>query len=79
MNPEVVNSNEVTLITVVAILEHITGAFAEPCTLLDGHGEHWVFGVSGGEVFFECDEFHFLSFLVTPLLYIIIGVCQGLV
>ena len=50
-----------TFIAVVAVLEHVTGTFAEPCTLLNRHGEHWVNGVGGGEVFFERDEFHVFS------------------
>ena len=58
MNTEVMNPNKVTFITVVAILKHITGTLAEPCTFFDGHGEHWVVRVGGGEVFFYCDKFH---------------------
>ena len=70
MNPEVMNPNKVTFVTVVAILEHVTPTLAEPRTLLDGHGEHWMVRVGGGEVFFECDEFHFFSFVVVaPIIH----------
>ena len=79
MNTEVVNPNKVAFVTVVAILEHVAGTFAEPCTLLNGHGEHWVNGIGGGEVFFECDEFHVFTLVVLLLclpLYIHRQICQ---
>jgi hypothetical protein len=58
IDTEVMNANKVAFVAVVAILKHIAGSLAKPCTLLDRHGEHWVIGVGGGEVFFDGDEFH---------------------
>jgi len=70
---KVMNPNEMTHETVVAILKHIAGTLAKPCPFLNGHGKHWVNGVGGGEIFFERDEFHFLN-LCCCLLYVsIIG------
>jgi len=63
------NPNKVAFVAVVAILEHVAGTLAKPSPFLNGHGEHWVNGVGGGEVFFERDEFHFLN-LCCCLLYI---------
>ncbi len=66
---KVMNPNEMTHETVVAILKHIAGTLAKPCTLLDSNGKQGMSWVNGGEIFCERDEFHFLN-LCCCLLYV---------